>query len=145
MKTKRFFLFGLPAVLLALGLVLAGCDDGSDDDSDSGGPASLSDFAGTYTGGFTTPTETTLTVTENSLAAGSVTISSVTTSEGGTGSSGVTWVYLNAGGNKIGIACDMGGGVKTVYLGTAIVAAVSGLSPTPSGISNGAIIGMGTK
>jgi hypothetical protein len=34
MKTKRFFLFGLPAVLLALGLVLAGCDNGS---TDSGG------------------------------------------------------------------------------------------------------------
>jgi hypothetical protein len=27
MKTKRFFIFGLPAVLLALGLVLAGCGE----------------------------------------------------------------------------------------------------------------------
>jgi hypothetical protein len=36
MKTKRFLVFGLSAVLLALGLVLAGCDDGSDDDGDSG-------------------------------------------------------------------------------------------------------------
>jgi hypothetical protein len=31
MKTKRF-LFGLPAVLLALGLVMAGCDADSDDE-----------------------------------------------------------------------------------------------------------------
>jgi hypothetical protein len=31
MKTKRFFLFGLLAVLLALGLVLAGCGDDEDD------------------------------------------------------------------------------------------------------------------
>jgi hypothetical protein len=36
MKTKRFFLFGLPVLLLALGLALAGCggddgDDGGDD------------------------------------------------------------------------------------------------------------------
>jgi hypothetical protein len=40
MKTKRFFLFGLPVVLLALGLVLAGCggdDDGGDSDSGGGG------------------------------------------------------------------------------------------------------------
>jgi hypothetical protein len=37
MKTKRFFLFGLPAVLLALGLVLAGCDDGSGSGSGGGG------------------------------------------------------------------------------------------------------------
>jgi fibronectin type 3 domain-containing protein len=29
MKTKRFFVFGLPAALLALGLVLAGCDNPS--------------------------------------------------------------------------------------------------------------------
>jgi hypothetical protein len=36
MKTKRFFLFGLPAVLLALGLVLAGCPTDSDDDGGGG-------------------------------------------------------------------------------------------------------------
>jgi hypothetical protein len=35
MKIKRFFLFGLPVLLLALGLVLAGC--GGDDDEDGGG------------------------------------------------------------------------------------------------------------
>jgi hypothetical protein len=35
MKTKRFFLFGLPVLLLALGLALAGC--GGDDDGDGGG------------------------------------------------------------------------------------------------------------
>jgi hypothetical protein len=29
MKTKRFFIFGLLLVLLALGMVLAGCDNGS--------------------------------------------------------------------------------------------------------------------
>ncbi|MDR1231211.1 MAG: hypothetical protein LBK61_07405 [Spirochaetaceae bacterium] len=34
MKTKRFFLFGLLAVLLALGLVLVGCGD--DDEEESG-------------------------------------------------------------------------------------------------------------
>jgi hypothetical protein len=38
MKTKRFFLFGLPAVLLALGLVLAGCDTGSSSDDDDPPP-----------------------------------------------------------------------------------------------------------
>jgi hypothetical protein len=41
MKTKRFFLFGLPAVLLALGLVLAGCDDGSGSGGGGGGGGSL--------------------------------------------------------------------------------------------------------
>jgi hypothetical protein len=38
MKTKRFFTLGLLVVLLALGLVLAGCGD---DDIVSGGGASL--------------------------------------------------------------------------------------------------------
>jgi hypothetical protein len=37
MRTKRFFIFGLPAVLLALGLVLAGCDTGSSSGGDEGG------------------------------------------------------------------------------------------------------------
>jgi hypothetical protein len=40
MKTKRFFLFGLLAVLLALGLVLAGCGD--DDDDGGGATATIS-------------------------------------------------------------------------------------------------------
>ncbi|MDR1215083.1 MAG: hypothetical protein LBK25_00195 [Treponema sp.] len=33
MKTKNFFLFGLPAALLALSLVLVGCDEGDDDNT----------------------------------------------------------------------------------------------------------------
>jgi hypothetical protein len=47
MKTKRFFLFGLPAVLLALGLVLAGCDNGS---TDSGGGSGLTAMSGEHSG-----------------------------------------------------------------------------------------------
>jgi hypothetical protein len=39
MKTKRFLLFGLPVVLLVLGIVLAGCDDDSDEPYD--GPKSF--------------------------------------------------------------------------------------------------------
>jgi hypothetical protein len=39
MKTKRFFLFGLPVVLLALGLVFAGCDTGGNEPYD--GPKSF--------------------------------------------------------------------------------------------------------
>jgi predicted small secreted protein len=35
MNTKRFFLFGLPVVLLALGLVLAGCDTEGGDGAES--------------------------------------------------------------------------------------------------------------
>ncbi|MDR1252556.1 MAG: hypothetical protein LBK62_10365 [Treponema sp.] len=34
MKTKRFFVFGLPVVLLALGLVLAACPTGGEDSGD---------------------------------------------------------------------------------------------------------------
>jgi hypothetical protein len=40
MKMKRFFVFGLPTVLLALGLVLAGCDNGST--SNGGATATIS-------------------------------------------------------------------------------------------------------
>jgi hypothetical protein len=40
MKTKRFFVFGLPVALLALGLVLAGCDN------PSGGSRSREDLSG---------------------------------------------------------------------------------------------------
>jgi hypothetical protein len=65
MKTKRFFLFGLSAVLLALGLVLAGCDDGSDDDS-SGTGGGGNPFEGTWNGTATldeTSASATVTVT----------------------------------------------------------------------------------
>jgi hypothetical protein len=34
MKTKRFFIFGLPVVLLALGLVLAGCGEEDGENTD---------------------------------------------------------------------------------------------------------------
>jgi hypothetical protein len=36
MKTKRFFLFGLPAVLLALGLVFVSCDNGTNGGEEGG-------------------------------------------------------------------------------------------------------------
>jgi hypothetical protein len=50
MKTKRFFLFGLPVVLLALGLVLAGCGDDDDDDGGNGGGGGGGDAAATISG-----------------------------------------------------------------------------------------------
>jgi hypothetical protein len=150
MKTKRFFIFGLPAVLLALGLVLAGCGD---DDDDSSSPpdesAGLSAFAGVYTDGFFTTEAgngTTLTVTADALAVddpSTTTISPVTTSVGGTASGNASWVYLNAGGKKIGIAY-VAGSVKVIMLGVAKVTSFSNYNdPVPAieGIEDGTIIG----
>jgi hypothetical protein len=155
MKTKRFFLFGLPAVLLAvsasltLGLVLAGCGDDDEEDGDGGGGgATLPDYAGTYTGTFNqSKSPLVLTVTADSLSindSATTTISSVTTSAGGS-TDYFSWVYLNAGGAKIGIAVE-GTVVNMIYLGTASVAGFiphNDPIPEPSDITDGAITGSG--
>ncbi|MDR1231212.1 MAG: hypothetical protein LBK61_07410 [Spirochaetaceae bacterium] len=152
MKTNRFFLFGLLAVLLALGLVLAGCGGDDDDDSNGGGgPATLSDYAGDYPGAFNQESYT-LTVTANSLAINdpaTTTISSVTTSEGGTYGTPVpySWVYLNADGKKIGIAVE-GTNRKNIYLGQTAVNSFTqynDTTPATTGIQEGTITGFGTK
>jgi hypothetical protein len=147
MKTKRFFLFGLLAVLLATSLVLTGCGEDDGDGDGGGGTATLSDYAGTYTGTFS-PSATVLTVTANSLSINdstTTTISSVTTSAGGTFGKGYSWVYLNADGAKIGIATEAGS-VNAIYLGTTSTASFADYNnPTPelSDITDGAITGRG--
>ncbi|MDR1230191.1 MAG: hypothetical protein LBK61_02195 [Spirochaetaceae bacterium] len=151
MKTKRFFLFGLPTVLLALGLVLAGCDTGGGGDSSSGNPVpvTLATFVGTYTGTFNS-NGTMLMVTASSLTInGTVppTIYGVTISEGGSNAI-VSWYYLiDADNKKIGIATIHNAeGTKSIYLGgDAVNNNASALGISPTGIITSTIRGMGTK
>jgi hypothetical protein len=147
MKKGNLIIMGTLAMALAFGLVLAGCED--DSDEGGGGPTtpSLSDFKGTYSGSFT-PTASSLTVTEDSLKVGTTEITGVTTSTGGSVTGGDSWVYLNAGGKKIGIALSASS-VKQVYLGESAVntakSSLSAIGVNPSGIENGTITGTGQK
>jgi hypothetical protein len=148
MANKKLWL-GMLVTVLAFGLVMTGCEQDDEDDGGGSGPLALSAFEGTYNGSFT-PTGTSLTVGNDSLKAGGTTISSVTTSVGGSITGGGSWVYLEAGGKKIGIA-TLQTGLKAIYLGKSVISNAQtsfeplGITAKSDDITDGSITGVGTK
>jgi hypothetical protein len=164
---KQGLVLAMLAMALTFGLVFAGCGEADDGDDGSGDkPLTLSDFVGTYGNGpvydnglFTVKDVSggyDLTVTANSLIAKSTdgattagTISGVTTEGGGDipGNRG-KWLYLVAGGKRIGVAYKANGGTLFIYLGktaTTTFEYVNDSLVSTEGVEDGAITGIGGK
>jgi hypothetical protein len=134
MKKNRVFMMETLAVMLAFGLVLAGCKTDADDDNGGPGGITLEGLAGEYSFRDNYYTKHTLSVTVTgstlTLTLNETTIPGVTIATGGSaktnfGSPG-TWVYLvNSKSEKIGVAFFVpysNTTDKNIYLGKAAAA-----------------------
>jgi hypothetical protein len=131
MKKSTLFLTGMAALLLSFGLILTGCSTDADDPNnpDNGGSTlQLSHFDGEYYfverddhDNISRENPLTVNGTNGTLTVGEKIISDVTTAAGDhfgdMGGRYNTWVYLVAGGNKIGLAVSASDGSKDIRLG----------------------------